>query len=119
MIRSARDRLYDIDQNISLVLDVAKRRSLTNFQHDMAFRYTILHALMIIAEAASNFPADMTAQHPEVPWPKIIAIGHMIRDDHQRVDARIAWEVATVHLEPLNEAVRKLLADLNQPSLPL
>jgi uncharacterized protein with HEPN domain len=112
MIRSTCDRFNDIEQNINLVLDVTKRRSLANFQHDLAFRYTILHALMIIAEAVGHLPAYMTARDTEAPWPKINAIGAIIRDDPRRVDMRFAWEVATVHLEPLNAVVKKLLASI-------
>jgi uncharacterized protein with HEPN domain len=119
VIRSTRPRLYDIDQNITLVLDVTKRRSHENLQHDMAFRYTILHALMIIAEAVHYLPADITAQHPGVPWPKIVGIGNMIKHEYHRVDTLIVWEVVTVHLKPLHVAVKKLLADLEQPVLPL
>lgn len=119
MNRSALPRLYDIDQNIILVLDVAKRRSHANLQHDVAFRYTILHALMIIAEAVHYLPADMTARYTEVPWPKIVGIGNMIKHEYHRVDTLIVWEVVTVHLGPLHVAIKKMLADLNQPALPL
>jgi uncharacterized protein with HEPN domain len=112
VIRSTRPRLYDIDQNIAVVLDIAKRRTHTHFQNDVVLRYTILHAMMIIAEAVKNLPPATTANHPNIPWHKIVGVGVMIKHEYHRIDPEIIWGVVTAHLRPLQEVIKKMLADL-------
>ena len=119
MIRSTRPRLYDINQNILVVLDVSKRRTRAHLQNDITLRYTILHALMIIAEAVKRLPDQTKAPYPEIAWSKIIGLGIMIKHEYHRVDSEIVWDGVVDHLKPLHEVVKKLLADLEQPGLPL
>ena len=108
MIRHALPRLLDMDQNIRLVLDLIKGRSFNHFKHDVAFRYAVNYAILIIAEAANGLPDGLRARHPSIPWRKLIAIGHKLRHEYFRIDDDIMWEVATKHLAPLLAIVARM-----------
>jgi uncharacterized protein with HEPN domain len=109
VIRSTRPRLYDIDQNIAVILDIAKRRTHTHFQNDVVLRYTILHAMMVIAEAVKHLPPTITVHYPNIPWNKIVGVGVMIKHEYHRIDSEIIRDVVTVHLQPLHTVVKEML----------
>ncbi len=118
MIRSTRPRLEDIDQNITIALAFVHQRTLKHVTHDLALRYALQHALLIISEAVKNLPADLCAEHPEIPWRKIKSLGDKLRHEYHRINPEIVWDVATVHLKALHVAIEQMLISLNSPSLP-
>ena len=109
MIRSTRPRLEDIDQNITIALAFVYQRTLNHVTHDFALRYALQYALLIISEAVKHLPADLCAEHPEIPWRKIKSLGDKLLHEDQRVDPEIVWDVATVHLKPLHVAIKQML----------
>ncbi len=111
MIRSSRPRLSDIDENVALVLAQVRGRTQDDFERDIVFRYMLLHALMIIAEAVRNLPPDLTARYPDIPWSKIVGIGTKIKHEYHRVDSLVVWTAVTVHLLPLQTVVAQMIAD--------
>ena len=112
MIRSTLPRLVDIDRNTKVVADLVKNRTYAHFQHDISFRYAVQYAVLIIAEAANHLPASTTEPFPEVPWRKIVAIGHKLRHEYFRIDDDILWEVATIHLPPLRRVIKTIMASV-------
>lgn len=110
MIRTARHRLVDIHENIELVAGLVKDRTFAQFESDLAFRYAVQYAVLIVAEAVNHLPAELRQRFPEVPWPNVIAIGHKLRHEYHRIDADIIWEVATVHFPQLHGVINRMAA---------
>jgi len=54
-------------------------------------------------------PEELKERHPEVPWPKVAAIGNIPRHEYQRVAPAILWRVAHRELTPLEAACREEL----------
>jgi uncharacterized protein with HEPN domain len=48
----------------------------------------------------------MKAGHPEIPWPKVAAIGNVLRHGYHIVAAPIIWALVTTELDPLEQACR-------------
>lgn len=117
MIRSERPRLEDIDENITIALAFIHQRTLQHVAHDPALRYALQHALLIISEAVTNLPPDLCAEHPEIPWRKFKSLGSKLLHPHQRISPQIIWDVATVHLKPLQKVVKVMLAAIERPTL--
>lgn len=59
MIRPARPRLLDIDENVTVALDLGHRRILKHLIHDRTMRYAMQHAILIIAEAVHHLPNEL------------------------------------------------------------
>lgn len=106
-----RPRLYDIDENITLALDLLRGRTFKHFMNDRALRYALQFAILIIAEAVRHIPLELRNQHPTISWPNIVAIGNHLRHEYHRIDPAVVWDVVTVHLMPLHQAVKAMLAD--------
>jgi uncharacterized protein with HEPN domain len=117
VIRSTRPRLEDIEQNITLALVFVHQRTLKHVTHDFALRYALQHALLIISEAVKNLPPELCAEHPEIPWRKIRSLGDKLRHEYHRINPEIIWDVATVHLKPLHEVIKLMLAHADQSKL--
>jgi uncharacterized protein with HEPN domain len=119
VIRATRPRLQDIDEHIGYALDLVKGRTLKHLTTDYAMRLALFHAIQIIAEAVDKLPSEMHVAYPAVPWRNIKATGNHIKHEYHRIDPEIIWDVATVHLKPLHLVIKRLLADEDQPTLPL
>jgi uncharacterized protein with HEPN domain len=51
--------------------------------------------------------------YPNIPWTKIVGVRVMIKHEYHRIDPEIIWDVATIHLRPLQEVITRMLADLD------
>jgi len=71
-------------------------------------------AAQIISEAAIALPTAMTDRYPDVPWSAIVGIDNVLRHEYQHIDDRRLWEIVTVHLAPLRNAVARMLTELDE-----
>ena len=65
-----------------------------------------------IGESASKFSQDFKKQHFAVPWLQIINMRHRVAHDYPGVDKRVVWDTATNDLDPLKEAIQKILSEM-------
>jgi len=42
----------------------------------------------------------LKAQHPEIPWPKVAAIGNVMRHEYERIAPDVLWCLARNELPP-------------------
>ena len=56
-----------------------------SFQKDEVLPAAVLHHLAVIGEAIGRLSVELRERHPEVPWPKIIAVRNRI------VHASLMW----------------------------
>jgi uncharacterized protein with HEPN domain len=76
-------------------------------------RRAIERAAQIISEAAKALPRDYLARYSAAPWTSIIGIGNILRHEYQRIDDRLLWEIATIHLPALYPIVQRMLTELD------
>lgn len=62
--------------------------------------------LQIIGEAASSLPAEITDEHPEIPWPQIRGFRNILVHQYFGVDVATVHDVIESHLPPLEAALR-------------
>jgi uncharacterized protein with HEPN domain len=107
--RSVRPRLLDILQNIDIVEGAVAGRDYTSFVSDHVLRLAVERAVEIVSEPVRHIPDEQRAEHPDVPWRNIIAIGNKLRREYQRVDPDIIWDIALTHLPALRPVVAAIL----------
>lgn len=83
-----RDAVYlsDILSAASDLREFVRNASFEAFCADKALRYAMLHALTVMAEAASKVSAELRGAHPEVPWQRVSGVRHRIVHDYSRLD---------------------------------
>ena len=95
------DAIAHIERNID-GLDLAK------FKGDRFLQLGIERCLEIISEASRHIPADVQAQHPNIPWRQVADIGNRIRHAYHAIDPEIVWEIATADLVELKDALQTI-----------
>lgn len=111
--RGASPALYDILQAIERIRTEMTGVTLEAFEADWRKRWLVERGIEIISEARSRLPADLKARHPDIPWPKVAAIGNIIRHDYERVASDVLWNVTRDYLAELETICRSELTALN------
>ncbi len=73
-------------------------------------RDAVLWNLLIIGEASTKLPADITAALPDVPWPEIRGFRNRIVHGYFALQWPIVWHIATAQAPGLRDGVETLLA---------
>jgi len=96
------------------MLDMARKaiskvqgRTRDAFDVDENLRMTLAHLIQVIGEAARHVSPECQRVHPDVPWAAIIGMRHKVVHDYLHVDYDLVWDVVTVDLPPLVEALER------------
>jgi uncharacterized protein with HEPN domain len=73
-------------------------------------RDAVLWNLLIIGEASTKLPAEVTAALPDVPWPEIRGFRNRIVHGYFALQWPIVWHIATAEVPSLRDGVETLLA---------
>ena len=76
---------------------------------DEKLRLALTHLVELVGEAASQVPADIRAQYPEIPWPQVIGTRHRLIHGYDFVDYDILWDTITRSLPGLIESLNRIL----------
>ena len=109
-MRPDRDRLADILEAIEKI-----HKRLPPSEEELAtselLQVWVIHHLQVIAEAANNLSPGFIAEHPEIPWRRIIGLRHALVHQYFGVDLDAIWRIAVDDLPPLETAVTAILAE--------
>ena len=64
----------------------------------------------ILGEAARRVSDPKRQQHPEVPWPQIIALRNRLIHGYDTIDLDILWQILTADLPSLVTALGDILS---------
>jgi len=78
---------------------------------DEKLQLALTHLVELVGEAANHVPSEIQAQHPEIPWPKVISMRHRLIHGYDLVDYDILWDTVTHSLPGLIEALNRILGE--------
>lgn len=78
------------------------------FEANEDLQIVLAHLIQIIGEAARHVPENARATYPQIPWEHITGMRHRIVHDYVRVRVDIVWQVATIDLPVLIDALESL-----------
>ncbi len=108
MYRKLDPVLNDILDRIEKILNVTASKTFEDFDADWMLRFAVERAIENISEAVRHIPDEKLNLQPDIPWPLIKGIGHVLRHEYHRVASKTIWNVVTQHLRPLEMAVKEL-----------
>lgn len=82
------------------------------FMADELRQSAVLQKLIVIGEAAARLPRAFAEEHPEIPWPDIVAFRNIAVHEYFAVDWRIVWVTATQEVPLLRQGIARLLTEL-------
>ena len=116
MERAVRPALRAILDAIEGIESAVRGKSLDDFGGDWLLRHGIQRGLEIISEAARRVPAELQRTQPNIPWPRVMGIGNILRHEYHRISDVIVWNVVRDDLPSLKAAVAAIERDLKEDS---
>lgn len=108
--------VFDIQGAIEGIVEATKNRSFAEFQADWILRHGVQRGIEIISEAARRLPPDVVKLYPETPWPKIRAVGNVLRHEYQSISDEIIWSVVVNNLPALSRVMTDIRSRLEAES---
>lgn len=101
--------LWDMLDAAQAVTDFVAGKSFQDYLDDRMLRGAVERHVEIIGEAARNVSEPLQKAHPEIPWRQIIGQRNALAHGYADIKHRLIWNVATVHLPRLIEALERLI----------
>jgi uncharacterized protein with HEPN domain len=101
----------DILENIARIERFTAGTDYQTFQANEQATFAVLHALLIISEAARRLGPAAEALAPNQPWRAIRSLGNILRHEYGGVDTGAIWRIVTDDLPVLKGATEKALAE--------
>jgi uncharacterized protein with HEPN domain len=111
-VRSDAERLRDILDAIERI----RRHSSKGreaFEREELIQVWIVHHLARLGEAVARLSPKLRRQR-EAPWKPIIGMRNILVHEYFRIDPETVWTAVEVHLSPLEERVRAMLAEIEK-----
>jgi uncharacterized protein with HEPN domain len=103
-------RLTDIVEAVELIRSEMAGLTLRAFEPDRRKRWLVERGIEIISEASRHMGDAVKPRHPEIPWPKVAAIGNELRHEYEHVAHDVIWHVVQDDLPALERICREELA---------
>jgi uncharacterized protein with HEPN domain len=65
--------------------------------------------LEVLGEAANRIPPELRAQHPRIPWGRVIGLRNRLIHEYDRVDLDILWLIVRDDLPVLLAELSRIL----------
>ncbi len=113
-VHRARQHLQDIIDSIAEIDSFVSGKSYNDYLSSALLSRGVERDIEIISEASRRIPADLIAQHPQIPWHQITAIGNILRHAYRTIDSSIIWSIVTLELTALRRAVEAMIAEVDK-----
>jgi len=109
--RNWKIRIADILDCIVKIQRYTKGYTFDDFQDDDKTIDSVLRNLEIIGEAARHVPAEVRAQHSDLPWVEMLTMRNIVIHEYHGVNLRIIWQTVKEDLPPLLPRLKRILED--------
>ncbi len=90
--------------------DLVKLRRRTDLDQDRVLSLALVQLCQIVGDAANRVSGACQQQHPEIPWPQIIALRNRLIHGYDTIDLDILWQILTADLPPLITALEAIVS---------
>lgn len=109
--RNWKIRIADILDCIVKIQRYTNGYTFDDFQDDDKTIDSVLRNLEIIGEAARHVPAEIRAQHSDLPWVEMLTMRNIVIHEYHGVNLRIIWQTVKEDLPPLLPRLKRILED--------
>ncbi|MEL7473756.1 MAG: HepT-like ribonuclease domain-containing protein [Planctomycetota bacterium] len=99
-----------------LVRERVEGRRYEELEGDLEFQDLIVHRIEIIGEAARRVSTETLSRIPDVDWTGAKGMRDRLIHGYHDIDLEVVWDVATVRVPTLIDAVNPFLAQYPPPS---
>jgi uncharacterized protein with HEPN domain len=105
-------RLWDMVTYAREIAETLRGTRFEEYLRDKNLRLATERRIEIIGEAARHVSRSFQAAHPSIPWPKIVALRHILAHEYGEVKQEIVFRIATVHIPDLISLLEPIIPPL-------
>ncbi len=83
--------LTDIIEAIEHIREKADATPLEAFRQDWEQQGIVQRGIEIVSEASRRLTDALKARHPAIPWPKVAAVGNILRHEYRQISPPLLW----------------------------
>jgi uncharacterized protein with HEPN domain len=102
-------RLSDMLVYAREIVQTLRDISFAEYDRDRNLRLATERRIEIIGEAARRVSPAFQAAHPAIPWPKIVAMRHILAHEYGEVKQEVVFRIATAHIPELISQLEPLV----------
>jgi len=103
--------LWDMRQAAREIVEFMQGVKFAEFEKNKVVRYAVERQLHVIGEAANHISPQFRNKHPEIPWPKIIALRNVLAHEYGEILTSRVWIAATESASELLKSLTGLIPD--------
>lgn len=107
--------VWDMLDRARAVAAFVEGKTFHDYQRDRMLKSAIERQIEIIGEAASRVSKEFRAQHPGVPWQRIISQRNALAHEYGEIEDELLWVTATVHVPDLISLLERVVARYARP----
>jgi len=107
-----KQRLLHILDAIAAIEEYVKDAALITFESNSMMQFASIKQIEIIGEASNNITAGTKDKLPEINWPKIIGMRHILVHEYFGIDTSVIWQVINQNLPELKSSISSIIDSL-------
>lgn len=113
MRETARDpgRLEHMLMAINHIEEFTQDMDYSTFVSDKRTLYATIYNIQVIGEAAYKLTKEFKSAHPELPWPLMEKMRHVLVHDYFRIVPEAVWDVVTDDIPSIKPHIVKLFKE--------
>jgi len=111
-LRSDRELLLDILEAIEKIERYASKGKDAFLENELIQTWIVYH-FQIIGEATNHLSDSLQEEHPDIPWPDIVAMQNVLVHQYFGIDLDQVWDTTKIDLPVLKANLEKILKDLD------
>lgn len=104
-------RLQHIKEAIERIETFVDGYTEATLNEDVRTKHATAYNIQIIGEDVYKLTSEFKDSHPDVPWPMIEKMRHILVHDYYQVNMHIMWLVITDDLPSLKPQIEKYLTE--------
>ncbi len=101
--------LWDMLRYARMAVALVENLSIAAYAGDQTRQLALERALEVVGESAGKVSQAFRADHPEIPWRKIIGLRNVLAHDYGNILQERLWNVAVNHVPELIQSIEPLV----------
>jgi len=107
-------RLKHMLDSIEAILSFVKNKNRSNLDTDRLLASGIIREFEILGEAAGQVSEQTRSKFPDLPWKQLVGMRNRLIHAYFDVDHNIVWKTIHESLPPLQNQLKKVIADFHK-----
>ena len=103
--------LVDMLEAVEVIQEYIVGLDYESFLTNRMVRDAVVRNVQVLGEAANRVTKSFRDQYITIEWIRIIRTRHILVHEYFGLDYEIMWRIITIHLPPLQQAIRSILAN--------